>query len=88
MNTDLSSSSTMQVCSNNADYALAYDFILKMDTFMLETKTAQNARCKISHAWLPVTKFIFLGTPPTSYDRKTDKLKTYFYYLELINKML
>ena len=34
------------------------------------TKTAQNDRCKNLHSRLPMTKFIFLDTPPTSNRRK------------------
>ena len=43
---------------------------VKMRLLRAQTKTAQNDRCKNLHSLLPMTKSIFLGTPPTSNRRK------------------
>ena len=79
MITDLRSSSIVFWSSRDAGYASAYYITLRIPFLRARTKTAQNDRCKNLDSRLPMTKFIFLDTPPTSNRRKITILEGDFF---------
>ena len=61
---------------------------VNMRLLRAQTKTAQNDRCKNLDSLLPMTKSIFLGTPPTSNRRKITILVADFLLSQVDQEML